>query len=78
LQELLKEAAQAGFAVTTVDVEQGPEDGTAYSVLVSVSGGNGLGLFTKSWSATLLRNILNVVSHNAPAELRTAGAFARS
>ena len=30
LQELLKEAAQAGFAVTTVDVQQGPKDGTAY------------------------------------------------
>jgi peptide chain release factor len=53
LQELLKEAAQAGFAVMTVDVEQGPEDGTAYSVLVCVSGGNGLDLFTKSWRGTV-------------------------
>ena len=53
LQELLKEAAQAGFAVRMVDVEQGPEDGTAYSVLVSVSGGNGLDLFTKSWRGTV-------------------------
>jgi len=52
LQELSKEAAQAGFAVTTVDVEQRPELGTVYSVLVSVSGGNDLGLFTKSWRGT--------------------------
>jgi peptide chain release factor len=53
LQELLKEAAQAGFAVTIVDVEQGPKKGTAYSVLVSVSGENGLDLFTKLWRGTV-------------------------
>jgi len=35
LQELLKDAAQVGFAVTMVHVKQGPENGTAYSVLVS-------------------------------------------
>ena len=34
-------------------MEQGPERGTVYSVLVSVSGGNDLGLFTKSWRGTV-------------------------
>jgi len=53
LKELLKEAAQAGIAVRTIDVEQGPENGTAYSALVSVSGGNGVDLFTNSWRGTV-------------------------
>lgn len=53
LEQLQREALAAGFAFRTVEIEPGPEPGTAHSVLVSIAGGIKLESFAASWSGTV-------------------------
>jgi peptide chain release factor len=53
LQQLLAEAAAGGFEARTLEMEPGPQPGTANSVLVSISGGDGLAEFAATWCGTV-------------------------
>jgi peptide chain release factor len=53
LEQIGKEALAASLECQTVEIEPGPEPGTAYSVLAKISGGTGLEQFAASWSGTI-------------------------
>jgi peptide chain release factor len=53
LERVRGEAAAAGLDMKIVELEPGPEAGTAYSALVSMSGGVSLDPFTKAWRGTV-------------------------
>jgi peptide chain release factor len=53
LEQIQKEALAASLEFRTVEIEPGPERGTAYSALVSISGGDALEPFAKSWIGTV-------------------------
>jgi peptide chain release factor len=53
-KRLLKEAEQSGLRSRLIEIEPGPEKGTANSVLVSVSGSKGVALFANRWCGTVL------------------------
>ncbi len=53
-KKLLKEAKQNGFRSRLIEIEPGPEKETANSVLVSISGSNGVALFADEWRGTVL------------------------
>jgi peptide chain release factor len=52
LEKLRKEAAAVGLEIRLIELEAGPEAGTAHSALVSISGAS-LDSFTKSWRGTV-------------------------
>jgi peptide chain release factor len=47
------EASAAGIEIGTLDVEPGPEPGTAQSVLLSLAGAEGVGRFVGAWRGTV-------------------------
>jgi peptide chain release factor len=53
LEQLQREALAASFEFKTVEIEPGPEPGTAHSVLVFVAGGIEVESFAASWSGTV-------------------------
>ncbi len=54
MAKLIEEAEGAGFAVKTLEIELGPQAGTAQSVVISISGGSGdLSSFVDAWRGTV-------------------------
>jgi peptide chain release factor len=54
LEEIQKDALRASLACKVIEVEPGPEGGTAQSVLISVAGeAMGLASFAGSWNGTV-------------------------
>lgn len=50
---LRREAGQAGLAAHTLAVEPGPVDGTAHSLLLSITGEGAVAAFTARWCGTV-------------------------
>jgi peptide chain release factor len=53
LGKVLEEAKDTGLETKTLEVEPGPEPGTAFSALVSVSGGAQVAMFAQRWRGTV-------------------------
>jgi peptide chain release factor len=53
LEEIQREASAASIVWKTLEIEPGPEPGTANSALISISGGSQLERFAASWSGTV-------------------------
>src|SRR5437773_2146352 len=53
LEQIQKEAFAASLEFKTVEIEPGPEPGTAQSALVSISGDPKLESFAASWKGTV-------------------------
>ncbi len=53
LEQIQKEALAASFVCNTLEIDPGPEPGTAHSALVSISGGARLESFAASWNGTV-------------------------
>jgi peptide chain release factor len=53
LDEIRHEAVSASLEFRTIEIEPGPEPGTAQSVLISISGGAAMESFAKSWHGTV-------------------------
>jgi peptide chain release factor len=53
LGRLCEEAAAAGLEARTIELEPGPEESTASSALIAVSGGPGLAPFAEAWRGTV-------------------------
>ena len=53
LEQTQKEALALSIEFKTVEIEPGPEPGTAHSALISISGGRELEAFAASWIGTV-------------------------
>ena len=53
LERFLEEAATAGLRATTIEIEPGPESGTAQSALIAVSGAGEMESFLAAWRGTV-------------------------
>jgi peptide chain release factor len=53
MEEIQREASAASIVWKTLEIEPGPESGTANSALISISGGSELERFSASWSGTV-------------------------
>jgi peptide chain release factor len=53
-EKVLEEAAASGLEAKTIEIEPGPESGTALSAIVSISGSAGLQSFVNGWQGTIL------------------------
>jgi peptide chain release factor len=53
LEQLQSEVQAASLELKVIEIEAGPEPGTAQSALVSIHGGSGLDAFLESWSGTV-------------------------
>jgi peptide chain release factor len=53
LEQIQQEAVSASLEFKTIEIEQGPEPGTAQSALISISGGPALESFANSWQGTV-------------------------
>ncbi len=53
MEEIQREASAVSIVWKTLEIEPGPEPGTAQSVLISISGGIELESFVASWSGTV-------------------------
>lgn len=50
LEQMQTEALAAALELKTLEIEPGPQPGTAQSALVSVSGAGGLEAFVSAWN----------------------------
>jgi peptide chain release factor len=53
LEQIQQEALSASLEFRTIEIEPGPEPGTAQSALISISGGAALESFANSWRGTV-------------------------
>lgn len=53
VEKIEREASAAGLGVSTLDVQPGPEPGTAQSVLLSLTATEGLSQSVKAWRGTI-------------------------
>ncbi len=53
MEKIEREASAAGLGVSTLDVQPGPEPGTAQSVLLSLTATEGLSQSVKAWRGTI-------------------------